>query len=73
MSNKLPTLIRIYLVVNISWVVRYRELIGEQKVEKVKPIEIDRVEKWKVEKIYNEKNCKVLSKIERVYSRTIMI
>jgi len=47
--------------------------MGEQKVEKVKPIEIDRVEKWKVEKIYNEKNCKVLSKIERVYSRTIMI
>jgi len=44
--------------------------MGEQKVEKLKPIEVDRVKKWKVEKIYNEKNCKVLSKIERVYSRT---
>jgi len=44
--------------------------MGEQKVEKSKPIEVDRVEKWKVEKIYNEKNCKVLSKIESVYNRT---
>jgi len=41
---KLPTSIRIHLVVNISGVVRYRELIKRQKVEKPKPIEVDKVE-----------------------------
>ena len=44
--------------------------MGEQKVEEVKPIKVDRVEKWEVEKIYNDKNCQVLSKIKRIYSRT---
>jgi len=43
--------------------------MGEQKVEEVKPIEVNRVEKWEVEKIYNEKNCQVLNKLERVCSR----
>jgi len=32
--------IRIHLVVNVSQVVRYRELVKEQKVEEVKPIEV---------------------------------
>ena len=36
---------RIYLVVNISQVVRYREQVKEQKVKEVKPVEVDRVEK----------------------------
>ena len=36
---------RIYLVVNISQVVRYREQVEEQKVKEVKPVEVDRVEK----------------------------
>ena len=48
---KLPTSIRIHLMVNISGVVRYREPIKEQKVEEPKPIEVDRVEKLEVEKI----------------------
>ncbi len=47
---KLPTSIRIHLMVNISGVVRYREPIKEQKVEEPKPIEVDRVEKLEVEK-----------------------
>jgi len=34
---------RIHLIVNVSQVVRYKEQVEEQKVEKVKPIEIDRV------------------------------
>ena len=34
---RLPTLIIIYLVVNVSQVVRYKKLIDEQKVEEVKP------------------------------------
>jgi len=52
---KLPTSIEIHLVVNISGVVRYREPIKEQKVEEPKPIEIDRVEEWEVEKILNKR------------------
>jgi len=51
---KLPTSIRIDLMVNISGVVRYREPIKEQKVEEPKPIEVDRVEKLEVEKILNK-------------------
>jgi len=34
----------IHLVVNISQVVRYREQMEEQKVEEVKPVEVDGVE-----------------------------
>ena len=51
----LPTLMRIYLVVNISWVVQYKEQVEEQKVEEAKPVEIDRVEEWEVEKILNKR------------------
>ena len=36
---------RIYLVVNISQVVRYREQVEEQKVKEVKLVEVDKVEK----------------------------
>jgi len=41
---QLPTLMRIYPVVNISWVVKYGKQVEWQKVEEVKPIEIDKVE-----------------------------
>ncbi len=41
---QLPTLMRIYLVVNISWVVRYRKQVERQKVEEVKQIEVNKVE-----------------------------
>jgi len=41
---RLLTLIKIHLVVNISWVVRYRKQIERQKVGKVKPIEVERVQ-----------------------------
>jgi len=46
----LSTSIRIYLVVNISWIVKYKEQMERQKVEEVKPVEMNRVKKWKVEK-----------------------
>ena len=48
---KLPTSMRIYLVVNISRVERYRELMKRQRVEKLKPVEVSRLEEWEVEKI----------------------
>ena len=48
---KLPTSMRIYLVVNISRVERYRELMRRQRVEKLKQVEVSGVEEWEVEKI----------------------
>ena len=40
---RLPTLMRIHLVVNISQVVRYKEQVGKQKKKEVKPIKIEGV------------------------------
>jgi len=42
---QLSTSIRIHLVVNISWVVRYKEQVEEQKVKKEKLVEINKVKK----------------------------
>jgi len=47
---------RIHLVVNISRIVQYREQVGEQKKEEGKPIEVEEVKEWEVEKILNKKN-----------------
>ena len=35
---------RIYLIVNISQVVQYKEQVEEQKVEEVKPVKVEEVE-----------------------------
>jgi len=43
MKLKLLVFMRIYLVVNISRVVRYRKLVKRQKVEEPKPVEVDGV------------------------------
>jgi len=51
---KLLVSMRIYPMVNVSRVMKYRELIKEQKVEEPEPIEVDGVEEWKVEKILNK-------------------
>ena len=59
---KLPAFIRIHLIVNISKVVRYKELVKEQRVEEPKPVEVDRVEKWEVEKILNKKKVQGVMK-----------
>ena len=52
---QLPISIRIYLVVNVSQIVQYKEQVGEQKKEEEKPIEVEGVEEWEVEKILNKK------------------
>ena len=59
---KLPAFIRIHLIVNISKVVRYKELVKEQRAEEPKPVEVDRVEKWEVEKILNKKKVQGIMK-----------
>ena len=55
---KLLASIRIYLVVNISRIVRYREQIKGQRVKKPKPVEVDEVEEWKIEKISNKRKVR---------------
>jgi len=52
---KLLVLMRIHLVVNVSRIVRYKELVRGQRVEKLKPVEVEGVEKWEVEKILNKR------------------
>ena len=69
---QLLTSIRIHPVVNISQIVWYREQVERQKTKEVKPVEIDRVEEWKVEKILirNKRSCEIFDMMEGVYSRT---
>ena len=52
---KLPALIRIHSVVNVSRIERYRELVRRQRVEEPMPVEVDGVEEWEVEKILNKR------------------
>jgi len=46
---------RIYLVVNISQIVQYKEQMKGQKKEKDRPVKVEEVEEWKVEKILNKR------------------
>jgi len=57
---KLPAFMKIHLMVNINRIVRYRELVKEQRVEEPKLVEFNRVEEWEVEKISNKR------KVQRV-------
>ena len=52
---QLLSLMRIYLVVNVSQIVWYKEQIKEQKNEEGKLVEVEGVEEWEVEKILNKK------------------
>jgi len=49
---------RINPVVNISRVVQYKDQVGGQKKEKVKPVEVEEIEEWKVEKILNKRKIR---------------
>ena len=41
---KLPISMRIHPVVNVRWIVRYRKPVRGQRVEELKPVEVDGVE-----------------------------
>ena len=47
---QLPTSMRIYLVVNVSQIVRYREQVKGQKKKEGKPIEVEGIEEWEIKK-----------------------
>ena len=38
---QLPSSMRIYLVVNVSWIVQYKEQVKGQKKEEKKPVEVE--------------------------------
>ena len=53
---------RIHLVVNVSQIVQYKEQVKGQKNEKEKPVEVEGVEEWEVEKILNKKKMRGVEK-----------
>jgi len=55
---RLPTSMKIHPVVNVSQIVRYKEQMEGQKKEEAKPIEVEGVEEWKVEKILNKRKMR---------------
>ena len=59
---QLPTSIRIHLVVNVSWVVQYKEQVEGQKVKEVKPVEVEGVKEQEVEKILNKRKVREVVK-----------
>jgi len=59
---RLPSSMRIHPVVNISRIVRYKEQIKGQKKEEEKPVEVEGVEEWEIEKILNKKKIRGVEK-----------
>ena len=59
---RLPSSMRIYPVVNVSQIVRYKEQMKEQKKEEGKLVEVEGVEEWEVEKILNKKKIRGVNK-----------
>jgi len=55
---KLPSSMRIHPVVNVSWIVHYKEQVKGQKKEEGKLIEVEGAEEWEVEKILNKKKIR---------------
>ena len=53
---------RIHLVVNMSQIVWYKEQVKGQKKKERKPVEVEGVEEWKVEKILNKKKIRGIEK-----------
>ena len=59
---RLPSSMRIHLVVNVSWIVCYKEQVKGQKKEEEKPVEVEGVKEWEVEKILNKKKIRGVEK-----------
>jgi len=59
---QLPSLMRIHPVVNVSRIIRYKDQMKGQKKEEGKPVEIEGVEEWEVEKVLNKKKIRGVEK-----------
>jgi len=49
---------RIHLVINVSRIVQYREQVEEQRIKKIKLVEVNGVEEWEIEKILNKRKIR---------------
>ena len=59
---RLPSSMRIHPVVNVSQIVRYKEQLKGQKKDEGKPVEVEGVKEWEVEKILNKKKMRGVEK-----------
>ena len=59
---QLPSSMRIHLVVNVSWIVRYKEQVRGQKKKEEKLVEVKGVEEWEVKKVLNKKKIRGVEK-----------
>ena len=59
---RLPTSMRVHPVVNVSQIVRYKEQVEGQKKEEGKPMEIEEVKEWEIEKILNKRKIRGVDK-----------
>jgi len=59
---RLPSSMRIYPVVNMSQIVQYKEQVKGQKREEGKPVKVEEVEEWEVEKILNKRKIRGVDK-----------
>ena len=53
---------RIHLVVNVSWIVQYKEQVKGQRKKEEKPVEVKEVEEWEIEKILNKRKIREVKK-----------
>jgi len=59
---RLLTSMRIHSVVNVSQIVRYKEQVEGQRKEEGKPIEVEEVKEWEIEKILNKRKIREVEK-----------
>ena len=52
---ELPSTVRIYLVVNVSRVQKYKSQVEEQKKKTPQPVVIEEKEEWEVKNIMNKR------------------
>ena len=55
---ELPTTIKIYLVVNVSWIKQYVNQVNGQRREAPQPVVVEGEEEWEVEKILNKRKIR---------------
>ena len=59
---RLQTSIRIHPVVNVSQILQYKEQVGRQEKKEGKPVKVEEVEEWEVEKILNKRKIRGVNK-----------
>jgi len=53
---------RIHPVMNVSQIIQYKEQVEGQKKKEEKPIEMEGVEEWEIEKILNKRKIRGVDK-----------